>query len=118
MGLLLVGDVHSTGLGRGGPVLQLPGFRHSKPFTINMQKAFQSCASASHRSSMCKPEGWLVVTSSGGVFVEPGQGCSKEDALQRSPASLLFTAAAYVSMAARHNDWLMAASLPTILQLM
>lgn len=44
-----------------------------------------------------------MVTSSGGVFEEPGQGGAKEDALQRSPASLLFTAAAYDSMAARHN---------------
>lgn len=45
-----------------------------------------------------------MVTSSGGVFEEPGQGGAKEDALQRSPASLLFAAAAYDSMAARHNS--------------
>lgn len=37
-----------------------------------------------------------MVASSGGVLAEPGQGGVEEDALQRSPASLLFTAAAYV----------------------
>lgn len=74
-----------------------------KSFRINMQKAFQSCASTSHRRFMSKPEGWLMVTSSGGVFVEPGQGGAKGDAPQGSPARLLFTAAAPVSMAARHK---------------
>lgn len=98
-----MGDVRSTGLGRGWPVPAAAWIWHSKSLAIHMQKPFQSCANASHQRFMCKPEGWLMVTSSGGVFVEPGQGGAQEDALQRSPASLLFTAAAYDSMAERHN---------------